>query len=94
VSVPSIISAITPAVHRNGLPRMIGTSLSFSIYITMKSPGIKNLPTYTDMSSTILSGNRTEPSGNWIFILMDFSSLIPIYSKIVRGMRLALAPRS
>jgi hypothetical protein len=94
MSVPSLMFAITPAVLRNDLPRMIGTFLSSSIFITTKSLGTKNFLTFTGTSSTIPRGSQTKASASWIVIHVGFSSTMLIYSKTVYDMRLMLALKS
>ena len=81
-------------VARNGLPSMIGISLSSSISETMKSAGKMNLSTLTITSSITPLGCFSDLSTNWGVIVVGRASPNPNHLNIDSNMRLILAPRS
>jgi len=63
-NVPACTLIFTPAVARNGRPRMIGIWGFSSISTTKKSHGMTNSPTLTEMSSRMPTGCLVEHSAS------------------------------
>ena len=81
-------------VARNGLPSIMGISLSSSISNTMKSAGKINLSTFTSTYSITPRGFFNDLSTNYRVTVVGLASPNPSPLKMDKGMRLILAPKS
>ena len=94
LSSPFYTSISAPLVAKNGLPNMIGISLSSSISRIMKYARNMNLSTLTRTSSITLLGCFSDLSTNWSVTVVGRASPNPNRLNIDSGMRLILAPIS
>ena len=80
---------------RNGLPGIMGISLSSSISNTMKFVGKKkNLSTFTRTSSIIPLRCFKDRSTNYSVTVVGLASPNPIFLMIVNDIRFILSPKS
>ena len=91
---PLYTSIIALPVVRNGLPNIMGISLSSSVSNMMKSSGKMNLSTFTRTSSITPFRCFSDLSTNWTVTIVRRTSPNPSHLNMDKGMRLILAPRS
>ena len=91
---PSRTSINACPVAKNGLPRIMGTSLSSSMSRTTKSTGKMNLSIFTSTSSRIPRGKAIDLSAICKEIEVGVRSPMSSLLRMDEGMRLILAPRS
>ena len=82
------------AVAKNGLPKIIGIYLSYSISNTMKYAGKINLSTFTKTSSITPLGCFKDLSASWSVTVVRRASPNPKRLNMDKGMRLIQAPKS
>ena len=81
-------------VAKNGLPSMIGISLSSSMFKIIKSGENMNLSTLISTSSIIPLGYLKDQSTSCKVTIVGLASPKPSFLKMERGIKLMLAPRS